>query len=275
MQIIHSTVDLRAALRGRPPPAFVPTMGNLHAGHLSLIEAARRLGGPVVASIFVNRLQFAPHEDFDRYPRTLERDFQALREAGCDLVFAPPEQELYREPQTYQVSPPSSLADILEGRFRPGFFTGVCTIVLKLFHAVQPGAAVFGKKDYQQWLVVAGMAAQFDLPIEIHGAQTVRDPDGLALSSRNGFLSATERREAPRLHRVLTAIAAALPGHRGELAVLEQEAMRELGLHGWHPDYVAIRRRNDLGAPCAGDPLVVLAAARLGGTRLIDSLECV
>ncbi len=273
MRIIHSIPELRAALRGQPAPSFVPTMGNLHAGHLSLIETARRRAGPVVASIFVNRLQFAPHEDFDRYPRTLERDCSALLDSGCDVVFAPSESELYPEAQTYQLHAPSSLADILEGRSRPGFFTGVCTVVLKLFHAVQPGIAVFGKKDYQQWLIVKGMVAQLNLPVEIHGAETVRDADGLALSSRNGYLSEAERREAPRLHRVLQGIARDAGGAGIGRAQLEERAMAELIEHGWQPDYVAIRRRFDLGEPLPGDPLVVLAAARLGGTRLIDNVE--
>ncbi len=273
MQIIHSIPELRAALREAPPASFVPTMGNLHAGHLSLIESARPFDGPVVVSIFVNRLQFAPHEDFDRYPRTIEQDCEALRRSGCDIVFAPPESALYPEPQTFRLHAPSRLADILEGGFRPGFFTGVCTAVLKLFHVVRPGVAVFGKKDYQQWLIIKDMVAQLNLPIEIRGAATVRDADGLALSSRNGFLSAAERREAPRLYGLLEGVAAAVREGRIDHAQLQEQAARELSEHRWQPDYVAIRRRADLGEPVPGEPLVVLAAARLGGTRLIDNVE--
>ena len=228
MQIVHSIAQLRAALAGQANTAFVPTMGNLHEGHLSLIKLARARGGPVVASIFVNRLQFAPHEDFDTYPRTLERDCQLLAPAGCDIVFAPSEKDLYPEPQGYKVHPPAELADILEGHFRPGFFTGVCTVVMKLFSAVfagkAQGTALFGQKDYQQLMVLRRIEAA---------------------------TSAGER----------------------DWTKLEVEAMNTLIARGWAPDYVAIRRRRDLGAPCEGEPLVVLAAAKLGTTRLIDNLE--
>ena len=186
MRVLHTLAELREALAGSPRTAFVPTMGNLHAGHLSLVREAKRLGGPVVASIFVNRLQFLPHEDFDQYPRTLERDCALLAPEGCDIVFAPSERELYPEPQAYKVAPPAALADILEGEFRPGFFTGVCTVVLKLFQCVQPAVAVFGQKDYQQLMVIRRMVDQLALPITIVGGETGRAPDGLALSSRNG-----------------------------------------------------------------------------------------
>ncbi len=273
MQIVSSIRELRDVLRGRPAPAFVPTMGNLHAGHLSLVESARQRGVPVVTSIFVNRLQFAPNEDFDRYPRTLERDLGALRDAGCDIAFTPPETELYPQPQAYRVHPPAGLAEVLEGRFRPGFFTGVCTVVLKLFNAVQPGVAIFGKKDYQQWLLIRGMVAQLDLPIDIVGAPTVRDADGLALSSRNGYLDEAQRREAPRLHAELARVAAELATAGADHAALEAGAVQALRERGWQPDYVAIRRSADLGPPAAGDRLVVLGAARLGATRLIDNVE--
>jgi pantoate--beta-alanine ligase len=273
MKVVHTLAELRQALAGERNTAFVPTMGNLHDGHLSLIALARQRGGPVVASIFVNRLQFAPHEDFDTYPRTLERDCELLAPAGCDIVFAPSERELYPEPQGYKVQPPTELADILEGHFRPGFFTGVCTVVLKLFHCVQPRVAVFGKKDYQQLMVIRRMVEQLALPIEIVGGETGRAADGLALSSRNGYLDAAERAEAVQLSAALRRIEAAVQAGRRDWPKLEDEAMSNLAARGWKPDYVAIRRRRDLGAPVDGEPLVVLAAAKLGSTRLIDNLE--
>ena len=273
MRIVHSVADLRQALAGQSNTAFVPTMGNLHDGHLSLVKLARERGGPVVASIFVNRLQFAPHEDFDTYPRTLERDCELLAPAGCDIVFAPSEKDLYPEPQGYRVHPPAELADILEGHFRPGFFTGVCTVVLKLFNCVQPRVAVFGKKDYQQLMVIRRMVEQLALPIEIVGGETGRAADGLAQSSRNGYLSAAERAEAVQLSAALRRIEAAVRAGERDWAKLEAEAMSGLAARGWKPDYVAIRRRRDLGAPADGEPLVVLAAAKLGTTRLIDNLE--
>ncbi len=273
MRVIHTIAELRQALAGTTRTTLVPTMGNLHAGHLSLIECAKEAGGPVVASIFVNRLQFAPHEDFDTYPRTLERDCEMLRAAGCNFVFAPNEAELYPEPQAYKVQPPGALADILEGHFRPGFFTGVCTVVLKLFNCVQPRVAVFGKKDYQQLMVIRQMVRQLALPIEILAGETTRAEDGLALSSRNGYLDATRRVEAVTLSRELKGIAEALRSGRRDLAALEDAAMQSLTARGWSPDYVAIRRRSDLAAPSSGEALVVVAAAKLGTTRLIDNLE--
>lgn len=273
MRVIHTIAELRQALAGATGTAFVPTMGNLHAGHLSLVERAKAAGGPVVASIFVNRLQFAPHEDFDTYPRTFERDCELLRGAGCNVVFAPNEAELYPEPQGYTVRPPAALADILEGHFRPGFFTGVCTVVLKLFNCVQPRFAVFGKKDYQQLMVIRRMVAQLALPIEIVAGETTRAEDGLALSSRNGYLDAAQRAEAVALSRLLKSIVDDVRRGRRDWAALEDAALRELESRGWKPDYIAIRRRVDLAAPSDGEPLVVLAAARLGSTRLIDNLE--
>lgn len=279
MKIVHDLPGLRAALAQHQRPAFVPTMGNLHEGHLALVRQARPLGDITVASIFVNRLQFLPHEDFDRYPRTLARDCELLAPAGCDLVFAPAEDELYPEPQTYKVQPPAALADLLEGEFRPGFFTGVCTVVMKLLHCVQPAVAVFGQKDYQQLKVIEAMVRQFALPVQIVPGATVRAADGLALSSRNGYLSAEERAEAPTLQRVLAALAAAGRDGLRPLADLEAAAQAELRQRGWQPDYLTLRRRRDLLAPgdderAAGEPLVVLGAARLGSTRLIDNLEC-
>jgi len=278
MQVIHTIADLRTVLAGSTKTALVPTMGNLHEGHLALVREATRHGFPVVATIFVNRLQFLPHEDFDQYPRTLERDCQLLESAGCDIVFAPSEAELYPEPQTFKVTPPAAIADLLEGEFRPGFFTGVCTVVMKLFQCVQPAYAVFGQKDYQQLMVITAMARQFALPVEVIGAPTIRANDGLALSSRNGYLSADERAEAVALSRALRAAAAALREGARDVGAVEQAQVAALAARGWQPDYIAIRRRTDLLPPTADDlaarlPLVALAAARLGKTRLIDNLE--
>jgi len=278
MQVIHTLADLRAVLAGSSRTALVPTMGNLHEGHLALVREAALHGFPVVATIFVNRLQFLPHEDFDQYPRTLERDCQLLEGAGCDVVFAPSESELYPEPQTFKVTPPAAIADLLEGEFRPGFFTGVCTVVMKLFQCVQPAVAVFGQKDYQQLMVIKAMARQFALPIEIVGAPTIRANDGLALSSRNGYLSLDERAEATALSRALRAIAAALREGARDVAAVEARQKSELDARGWKTDYLAVRRRTDLLPPTSDDlaaktPLVALAASRLGQTRLIDNLE--
>jgi pantoate--beta-alanine ligase len=264
MQVIADIPGLRRALAVADSPAFVPTMGNLHEGHLALVRLARQSASRVVVSIFVNRLQFLPGEDFDRYPRTFERDCRLLEAEGVDFVFAPDERELYPRPQTYLVQPPA-IADELEGRFRPGFFQGVATVVLKLFNCVQPAVAVFGKKDYQQLLVVRGMVEQLNLPLRVLAGETVREPDGLAMSSRNAYLSAGERAEAPRLYRLLQQVAAGMP---------PTQASAELAAAGWRPDYVEVRRRSDLAAAQAGDKdRVVLAAARLGATRLIDNLE--
>jgi pantoate--beta-alanine ligase len=276
MQVIHTINELRDALAIHRERGFVPTMGNLHDGHLALVKQARELVGPagaVVASIFVNRLQFAPHEDFDTYPRTLARDCELLEDAGCDYMFAPSEKELYPEPQGYKVTPPPELADILEGHFRPGFFTGVCTVVHKLFNIVQPTLAVFGKKDYQQLMVLRRMTAQMALPIEIYGGETRRSPEGLALSSRNGYLSEVERIEALRLSRTLKALIGRWQAGERDLAVMEADAMQSLRDAGWLPDYVTLRVRHDLSGAVDGQPLVALAAARLGTTRLIDNLE--
>jgi pantoate--beta-alanine ligase len=273
MRITRTLGELRRALVGQRGATLIPTMGNLHLGHLSLVRIARERGGLVVASIFVNRLQFAPHEDFDTYPRTLERDCELLAQVGCDIVFAPQEEELYPEPQEYKVHPPGHLGDILEGQVRPGFFTGVCTVVSKLFHAVQPVAAVFGKKDYQQLRVIQSMVRQLMFPVKIVPGEIVRDSTGLALSSRNGYLSDLERVEAAQLHAVLTRTAAAVRSGRTDWAVLESEASDVLTARGWRPDYIAIRRQSDLAEPSSGDRVVILGAARLGGTRLIDNLE--
>jgi pantoate--beta-alanine ligase len=277
MQIIRTVAELRAVLGGKPRPVLVPTMGNLHAGHLSLVRIARERGGLVVTSIFVNRLQFAPHEDFASYPRTFQRDCELLAGSGCDIVFAPADAEIYPEAQGYMVHPPHGLADILEGQVRPGFFTGVCTVVLKLFNMVEPAAAVFGKKDYQQLLVIRSMVRQLALPIELVPAETVRDASGLALSSRNSYLNDSERAEAGQLHAALSKLVAEAKTGRTVCQRLEREAQEFLTARGWRPDYVAIRRQSDLREPVGEAslhvPLVALAAARLGGTRLIDNLE--
>ena len=282
MQIVHTIAELRQQLSGFKRPAFVPTMGNLHDGHIALVKQARTLGDVTVSSIFVNRLQFAPNEDFDSYPRTLDADAQRLEAAGCNLLFAPREKELYPQPQTYKVHPASELSDILEGHFRPGFFIGVSTVVLKLFSCVfagmPEGVAAFGKKDYQQVLVVQRMVQQLALPIEIIAGETQRAADGLALSSRNSYLSETERAEAVQLLIALKALGEAAKGARlAQLPELEAAAMQTLARRGWKPDYLSVRRRSDLLVPqnevLASDPLVVLGAAKLGMTRLIDNIE--
>ena len=274
MQIHSAIADLRAALKTRGRIVFVPTMGNLHAGHISLMEQARAHGDTVVASIFVNRLQFGPNEDFDKYPRTFADDCAKLTAAGVDVLFAPTEADLYPEPQEYFVIPPASQDNTLDGEFRPGHFRGVATVVLKLFNCVQPQAAVFGMKDYQQLMVIRNMTRQLALPIEIIGGATVRAEDGLALSSRNGYLSAAERAEAPRLYRELQRIREAIRGGSSDIAGLENAAISALTAAGWKTDYVAVRQQADLAVPHAtGVPLVALAASRLGSTRLIDNIE--
>ncbi len=278
MKVVRSIEELRSQLLGQLRTAFVPTMGNLHDGHLQLMRLAKRHGDPVVASIFVNRLQFGPSEDFDSYPRTFASDCDKLAKEGVYVLFAPDEQELYPEPQEYRVRPPAALGDTLEGEFRPGFFVGVTTVVLKLFSCVQPRAAVFGKKDYQQLMIVRNMCRQFALPTDIIAAETVRAEDGLALSSRNGYLLAEERAEAPNLYRILQQVRQdVLEGHRN-VAAIERRAREELDQRGWKTDYVSLRRQSDLMPPDgadleAGAPLVALAASRLGSTRLIDNLE--
>lgn len=278
MKIISSIEELRDHLSGQLRTAFVPTMGNLHEGHLSLMRLAKKHGDPVVASIFVNRLQFGPNEDFDKYPRTFQADVEKLEKEGVYILFAPTEKDLYPEPQEFRVRPPDDLGNILEGEFRPGFFTGVTTVVLKLFSCVQPRVAVFGKKDYQQLMIVRNMSKQFALPTEIIAADTFRAEDGLALSSRNMYLSAEERAEAPALYQALNNVAEEVRGGHLDMFELERKAMASLANRHWKPDYIAIRKRADLQPPSAGDiaqgaPLVVLAAAKLGNTRLIDNLE--
>ncbi|MDR5742197.1 pantoate--beta-alanine ligase [Caballeronia sp. LZ029] len=278
MKVISSIHELRDQLRGQNRTAFVPTMGNLHEGHLSLMRLARQHGDPVVASIFVNRLQFGPNEDFDKYPRTLQDDIDKLQKENVYVLFAPTERDMYPEPQEYRVHPPHNLGDILEGEFRPGFFTGVCTVVMKLMSCVQPRVAVFGKKDYQQLMIVRAMCHQFALPTEIVAAETVRDEDGLALSSRNRFLSAAERAEAPKLAEQLQRVREAVLSGNRDIAALERDAMNALAERGWKPDYISVRKRSNLLPPGEADvdanaALVVVAAAKIGSTRLIDNLE--
>ncbi len=247
-------------------------MGNLHAGHIALVDQAKQAGAPVVASIFVNPLQFGQGEDFERYPRTLADDCAKLEAAGCNLVFAPDVDEVYTEPQTYQVVPP--LADQLCGAFRPGHFQGVCTVVLKLFEMARPCYAVFGKKDYQQLFLIKAMTRQFNLAIKIIEGETLRAEDGLALSSRNGFLTSAERKEAPRLHAELSRITDAIRSGERAFVLLETEAKTNLERHGWLVDYISVRSQDTLLPPGQDqNNLVVLGAARLGSTRLIDNLE--
>ncbi len=274
MDVITSVGALRDRLQREPDNVFVPTMGNLHAGHIQLMRLAKQRGAAcTVVSIFVNRIQFGPKEDYERYPRTLETDSKMMKDVGVDVVFAPSEREIYPEPQTFLVEP-SDLQHILEGAFRPGHFRGVATVVMKLFNMVSPHIAIFGKKDYQQYVVLRDMVKQLALPVEIVPAETVRADDGLALSSRNGYLSPAERAEAPRLYRSLrTARDEVLAGKR-DFRRIELQAMSTLANNGWRPDYVSVRRQSDLQAPGEDDrKLVVLAAAFLGRTRLIDNVE--
>ena len=276
MDIVHTVAALRERLKMEKPVGFVPTMGSLHAGHIDLMRIAReRIGaaGCVVVSIFVNRLQFGPQEDFGKYPRTLTEDCDKCRAAGVNVVFAPDESEMYPEPQSYVVEPPE-IQNILEGAVRPGHYRGVATVVLKLFNMVQPQVAVFGKKDYQQCRVLDNMVRQMNLPIELLLSETVRADDSLALSSRNAYLTPTERIEAPELNAALKAIKLALQKGNRDFTTLETNARETLETRGWRTDYVSIRRQRDLQPPAPGDnALVVLAAARIGTTRLIDNLE--
>jgi pantoate--beta-alanine ligase len=273
LDLIHTVSELRERLARESSVALVPTMGNLHAGHLALVDIAKRHGKCVVATIFVNRLQFEPGGDFDRYPRTLERDRELLEARGCDIVFAPDEREMYPQPQQIHVTPPD-VAATLEGEFRAGHFRGVCTVVAKLFNIVRPHAAVFGKKDYQQLAVLRAMERQLDFGIEIVAAETTREPDGLAMSSRNGYLSPEERQEAVRLSQNLRTIVQRIGEGSHELIALETATMDDLKRHGWRPDYIAVRKRVDLAVPKPGErELVILGAAWLGKTRLIDNIE--
>lgn len=274
MQIIHTIQELRAWRKNAGKVAFVPTMGNLHEGHLALVREAKKRADNVVVSIFVNRLQFGQGEDFDKYPRTLQQDADKLAAEGIAVVFAPDEKELYPNvEQRYNVEPPH-LQNELCGKFRPGHFRGVATVVSKLFNIVAPDVACFGKKDYQQLAVIKGLTEDLNFDIEIVPVDTGRAADGLALSSRNRYLSVEERAEAPRLYRELQAVAESLKQGSLDYAGLEKRAVQSLTEHGWTVDYVEIRHADTLEVARTGDrKLVVLAAARLGTTRLIDNVE--
>lgn len=274
MQILRTIADVRAWRKTAGRLAFVPTMGNLHEGHLALVTEARRHSEAVIVSIFVNRLQFGQGEDFDSYPRTFEADCAKLEAAQVDALFLPDERELYpRIRQDFNVEPPH-LQNELCGAFRPGHFRGVATVVTKLFNIVQPDVACFGKKDYQQLAVLRGMVADLNMPIDIVPVDTGRAADGLALSSRNGYLSAEERAEAPRLYRQLSLIRDALQAGSNDYAGLEAVAHADLTAHGWQVDYVEIRAADTLEIAHAGERhIVILAAARLGKTRLIDNID--
>ena len=272
MEVISTIVALRNRLKDEEGIAFVPTMGNLHDGHLNLMRLAREHGSCVVASIFVNPLQFGPNEDFDQYPRTLEADCEKLRDL-VDVVFAPAVNEMYPVQQTVFVEPPPAASELC-GAARPGHFCGMATVVLKLLNIVQPQAALFGKKDYQQLYIIRQMVAQVNLPIRIIGGETVRAADGLALSSRNQYLTATERAEAAFLQQELAALRQKILEGERDCAKLEASAIAALAKRGWQVDYVSVRNRNTLIQPAMNDrEWVVLAAARLGATRLIDNLE--
>ena len=274
MDVVTTVAELRQRLRKEAEVACVPTMGNIHDGHLRLVRLAHEHAPCVVTTVFVNRLQFAQGEDFDKYPRTFEEDCAKLAADGVHVVFHPDEAQMYPEAQLFRVDPPA-IANKLEGRFRPGHFRGVATVVLKLFNMIQPQFAVFGKKDYQQLHIVTSMVQQLALPIEIVAAETRRAEDGLALSSRNRFLSPAQRKEAPRLNRVLSQVKSAVESGDRNFEAMEFAADAELARHGWHVDYVVVRRRATLTAPGPADTeLVVLGAAKLGETRLIDNLEC-
>ena len=274
MKIIHTIQELRDWRREAGSVAFVPTMGNLHEGHLALVREAAKRADQVVVSIFVNRLQFGQGEDFDRYPRTLEQDAAKLAGEGVAVLFAPSEQELYPNvAQQYNVEPPN-LQNELCGAFRPGHFRGVATVVAKLFNIVEPDYACFGKKDYQQLVILQGMAADLNFGVEIVPVDIGRAADGLALSSRNQYLSEAERKQAPQLYRELQAVARSVENGNRDYAALEQQAAANLKQAGWQVDYVEIRHAGNLQVAHVGDSeLVVLAAARLGNTRLIDNIE--
>ena len=273
MRIISDITCLRATLQSYDAIAFVPTMGNLHAGHLALVKLAKRRAKTVVVSIFVNPLQFAAHEDFDRYPRTLEEDNKKLAQMEVDVVFTPSADALFPTPQAVYVALPAVL-DELCGAFRPGHFRGMATMVLKLFNIVQPNLAVFGKKDYQQLHIVRRMVSEFNLPIDIVAGETIRADDGLALSSRNGFLSSTERIQASALYGVLYEMSVAIKTGECDFSHVEASARMTLTNLGWRMDYISVRNANDL-TPATGDnkALVIMAAGWVGKTRLIDNIE--
>mgnify|MGYP001580989329 CR=1 FL=1 len=273
MHVVSTISDLRTCLSGERAIAFVPTMGNLHEGHLDLVRMAREQGSCIVVSIFVNPLQFGPSEDFDQYPRTLDADCEKLQ-GLADVVFAPSVNEMYPEKQTVFVEPPP-IANELDGASRPGHFRGMATVVLKLLNIVQPHTALFGKKDYQQLHIIRTMVAQLNLPVHIVGGETVRAEDGLALSSRNQYLNAEERAEAAFLHQSLQGMRQEIIQGCSDFERLEHQAVESLTVRGWQVDYVAVRNQSDLLEPTSSKhDLVILAAAKLGNTRLIDNVEC-
>ena len=273
MEVIHTVRELRQRLGAEKRVACVPTMGNIHEGHLSLVDLAREQASCVVTTIFVNRLQFGQGEDFDKYPRTFEDDCAKLQARGNTIVFAPDEREIYPEPQVFYVDLPK-VANVLEGRFRRGHFRGMATVVLKLFNIVQPQVAVFGKKDYQQLAIVRQMTDQFFLPIRIIPAETIRAEDGLALSSRNRYLSPEQRKEAIRLRQAILQVRDSVSAGDRNFVAMEYAAGALLARHGWNVDYVVVRTQRGLSRPEAQDKeLVLLGAAKLGQTRLIDNLE--
>ena len=279
MQTVTTVEAVRAQVRSWRAAgarvAFVPTMGNLHAGHMSLLAAARFRAERVVASVFVNPLQFGPAEDFQSYPRTLGEDEQLLSEAHCDLLFAPPVEEIYPDGAAQlTVVTVRNLSGILCGQFRPGHFDGVATVVAKLFGIVAPDVAVFGEKDYQQFVIIRRMTRDLALPVEVVGAPTVRAADGLALSSRNRYLNPDERARAPAIHQALQQSIEQLAAGSRDYASLESAGWQKLAVAGLRPDYYAVRDAMDLQAPRANSrELVVLTAARVGRARLIDNLR--
>jgi pantoate--beta-alanine ligase len=278
MQIIQTILELRNHLKSQASIAFVPTMGNLHAGHIRLVEIAKQHAECVVVSIFVNPLQFGPNEDLVSYPRTLEADCEKLKTAGANIIFAPSADEMYPEAQTMTIVPPP-IASELCGASRPGHFAGVATIVMKLFNIVfyntlQPNIAVFGKKDFQQLFIIKELVKQFNLPIEIIAGETVREKSGLALSSRNGYLTDAQRAAASQLNSTLQSISVSVKNGNKDFAALENQAVQQLTIAGWQVDYVSVRSTTALNPASINDKnLVVLGAAKMGKTRLIDNIE--
>jgi pantoate--beta-alanine ligase len=278
MQIINTIAELRSVLKSQSNVAFVPTMGNLHAGHIQLVEVAKQHAERVVVSIFVNPLQFGPNEDLASYPRTLEADCEKLKTAGASIVFTPSVKEMYQDfdginlNQTMSITLPS-IANELCGASRPGHFAGVATVVMKLFNMVQPSIAVFGQKDFQQLFIIKQMVKQFNLPINIIGVDTVREPSGLAMSSRNGYLTDAQRASASQLNSALQSIIQSVKCGNKDYAQLEQQTKSTLNSQGWLADYISIRSSLTLLLASSTDTnLVVLGAAKLGNTRLIDNL---
>lgn len=274
MQIISTIAEFQKWRRQVENVAFVPTMGNLHEGHLSLVREAKKNADAVVVSIFVNRIQFGKGEDFDQYPRTLQEDAEKLKEVGADIVFAPAEQELYPDGKQHYFIEPPLLQNDLCGKTRPGHFRGVATVVTKLFNIVQPDVACFGKKDYQQLVILTGMVRDLNMNIRIVPVAIERAEDGLALSSRNGYLSSEERRQAPELFQTLQTMATQMQQGHTDFMALEKMATSKLNQQGWQVDYIEIRQALTLDKAQKSDKnIVILAAAVLGRTRLIDNLE--